>query len=249
MGLGMTVAVPQSMTLTSGALARMIDVSAVQAFHTESDIRSLAGIASEHGFVAAHALPHFMPLLRSLLPVTGPTMAGGPVGFPSGGHATAIKVAEARQLVVDGAQELDMMLNVGRLKSGDEGYVGDEVRSVLEAIAPVPLKVILEISLLTDDEIRRGAAIVARSGAAFVKTGTGWTAGGTTLEKVRLISEEVGGTVGIKASGGIRSLETIAAMIELGVTRFGINTQVAVDLVRRCASAPGGAIPLRTAGA
>jgi deoxyribose-phosphate aldolase len=225
-------------------LAALIDISAVQAFHGEQDVRKLAEIAGAEGFVAAHVLPGFVPLLRSLLPHGGTTMVGGPVGFPSGGHTTKTKVAEATNLVSDGAQELDLMINVGRLKSNDLAYVRADVRAVVEAIAPVPLKVILELVHLTDDEIRKGAAIVAESGAAFVKTGTGWTPNATTPEKLRLIIETVDGAVEVKASGGIRSLEAIVEMVRIGVTRFGINTNVAVDLVRQCAALPGGRLEL-----
>lgn len=233
-----------SARLDAAALAGLIDISAVQAFHSEADVRELARIATGHGFVAAHVLPHFVPLLRSLVPAGSATLVGGPVGFPSGAHTTRTKLAEAAGLVADGAEELDMMINVGRLRSGDLGYVATEIRAVAEAIAPVPLKVILEIAYLTDDEIRRAADIVAESGAAFVKTGTGWTAGGTTVEKMRLIADAVAGRVAIKASGGIRSLDTIRDMLALGVTRFGINTTVAVDLVRQCAALPGGGLAL-----
>lgn len=225
-------------------LAALIDISAVQAFHSEQDVRELAEIAVAQGFVAAHVLPHFVPLLRSLLPREGATMVGGPVGFPSGGHTAKIKAAEAAGLVAAGAQELDMMINVGRLKSNDLAYVRADIRAVVEAIAPVPLKVILELAHLSDDEIRKGAEIVADSGAAFVKTGTGWTPNATTAERLRLIIDTVGGAVGVKASGGIRSLETIAEMLRLGVTRFGINTKVAVDLVRQCTELPGGRLDL-----
>jgi len=228
--------------LSSSDLAALIDISTVQAFHTEHDVRALAAVASANDFIAAHVLPNFVPLLRSLLPREGRTLAAGPVGFPSGGHVTAIKVAEARQLVADGAQELDMMINVGRLKSADYAYVGDDIRAVVEAIAPLPLKVILEIGHLSDDEIKRGCEIVAGSGAAFVKTGTGWTPHATTIEKIRLITGFVGGAVEVKASGGIRTLDTVATMVGLGVTRFGINAQVAADLVRQCAALPGGTL-------
>ena len=230
--------------LTSSDLAALIDVSAVQAFHNADDILTLAATAVEHAFIAAHVLPHFVPVLRRLIPAGGRTLVGGPVGFPSGGHVTATKVAEARQLVVDGGQELDMMINVGRLKSGDLAYVRDEIRAVVEAVAPVPLKVILEIAHLSDDEIKQGCEMVVTSGAAFVKTGTGWAGNGTTVEKIRLITGFVGGAIGVKASGGIRTLEVIATMVGLGVTRFGINTHVAVDLIRQCAALPGGQLPI-----
>ncbi len=231
---------PRAAALTPRDLAALIDISAVQAFSTEADVRELAEIATAEGFIAAHVLPNFVPLLRSLIPQGCGTMVGGPIGFPSGGHATRIKVAEAIALAADGAEELDMMINVGRLKSGDLDYVAADIRAVVEAIAPVPLKVILEMAHLTDAEIRRGSAIVAESGAAFVKTGTGWTASATTVERLRIIIETVAGAVQVKASGGIRDLGTIADMLRLGVTRFGINTRVAVNLVRQCAVLPGG---------
>ena len=236
---------PESMD--AEGLAALIDISAVQAFHTEQDVRALAKIATENRFIAAHALPHFVPLLRSLIPADSFTMVGGPVGFPSGGHATQTKIAEARTLVADGAQELDMMMNIGRLKSGDTDYVASEIRAMVEAVAPVPLKVIIELYHLSDDEIRRASEIVAESGAAFVKTGTGWTPSATTVENIRIIAETVRGRVAIKASGGIRSLETIREMIGLGVSRFGINTRTAVDLVRECAALPGGRLTLSNA--
>jgi len=220
--------------LSSSRLAQMIDISAVQAFHTEDDIRNLAGLALERRFVAAHALPHFVPLLRSLIPVNSSTLVGAPIGFPSGGHTTMIKLAEARALVQAGADELDMMINLGRLKSGDLSYVQDEIKAVVEIIAPIPLKVILEVSRLTDDEIRQGSESVVEGGAAFVKTGTGWTGEATTLTHIRMINAVVQGKCGIKASGGIRNLETIKTMLSLGVTRFGINTRVAVELMTEC---------------
>jgi len=229
--------------LTSAALAQMIDISAVQAFHGEADIRALAEIATRHGFIAAHALPHFVPLLRSLVPRGGATLVGGPVGFPSGGHTTETKVLEARRLARDGAEELDMVINLGRLKSGDLSYVREEVVAVVQAVAPLPLKLILEITYLSDDELKRGCEIAVEAGAAFVKTGTGWTGEPTTVERVRTIAGVVDGAIGIKASGGIRSLETIAAMVALGVTRFGVNTRAAVALVAECAALPGGVLP------
>ena len=227
---------PGSWTLSSSELARMIDVSAVQSFHTESDIRQLAASALESRFIAAHALPHFVPLLRSLIPHGAPTLVGAPIGFPSGGHMTTIKVAEARALVDAGADELDMVINLGRLKSGSRRYVVNEIKAVVGAIAPLPLKVILEVSRLTNDEIQQGSECVVEGGAAFVKTGSGWMSEPTTIEHVRLISMVVCGSLQIKASGGIRDLKTVHSMILLGVTRFGINASVALDLLKECAT-------------
>ena len=146
-----------------------------------------------------------------------------------------IKLAEARWLVEAGADELDMMINIGRLKSGDLRYVRDEIKAVVEVVAPIPLKVILEVSRLTDDEIRQGSESIMEAGAAFVKTGTGWTGEPTTLKHIRIINAVLQGTCGIKASGGIQNLETIKAMLSVGVTRFGINTRVALEVMKECA--------------
>ncbi|MCX5569913.1 deoxyribose-phosphate aldolase [Kaistia nematophila] len=234
-------------SLSAADLAQRIDISAVQTFHAEADIRSLAALAVENGFIAAHALPNFVPLLRSLVPAGGRTLVGGPIGFPSGGHMTAIKVAEAAALREAGADELDMMINVGRLKSGDLNYVRDEIAAVIEAAAPVPLKVILELHHLTDTEIETAADIVASSGAAFVKTGTGWTPAAATLPRIRLIAAVVAGRAGIKASGGIRDLATVAEMVALGVTRFGINTASAIELVKQVDALPGGRLAIAPA--
>ena len=129
----------------------MIDVSAVQAFDSDEDVRELAEIAVRRGFIMAHALPHFVPLLRSLIPRGGQTKVGGPVGFPSGGHSTATKIVEAQELVRFGAEEVDLMMNIGRLKSGDVGYVQHEIAAVVEAVQPIPVKVIIEEGRLSDD--------------------------------------------------------------------------------------------------
>ncbi|MBP7002748.1 deoxyribose-phosphate aldolase [Amaricoccus sp.] len=238
--------VPSSRMLSPRDLAQMIDISAVQAFHTEADVRDVAAVARAEGFVAVHALPNFTALLAELLPPEAGVLVGGPIGFPSGGSLTSTKVAEARGLVADGAAEVDMMMNIGRLKSGDDAWVAADLGAVIEAASPVPVKVIIEVSRLTDDEIRRAAALVAEAGAAFVKTGTGWTGLPTTLHHVRLIREAAGPDIGIKASGGIRDLDTVARMVAAGVTRFGINTQMARELIAECGRLDGGG--LRIAG-
>lgn len=231
-------------TLSPRDLARMTDISAVQSFHTEADVRDVAGVALAEGFIAVHALPHFTALLAQLLPAESGVLVGGPIGFPSGGSLTETKLAEARGLVRDGATEVDMMMNIARLKSGDDAYVARELAEVIAAVAPVPVKVIIEVSRLTEDEIRRAARLVAQAGAAFVKTGTGWTGLPTTLRHVELIREAAGPDIGIKASGGIRDLDTVARMVAAGVTRFGINTQVARDLVAECRALPGGVLAI-----
>lgn len=213
------------------SIARAIDISAVRAHHAEADVHDLAAKAREGRFVNAHVLPHWVPLLRGLLEGSD-TLVGAPVGFPGGGHTTRVKVAEAEGLLADGVQELDVVVNVGRLRSGDEAYVAADVAAV-RAVVPrtVPLKVILETSLLTPEEVGRGATLAAAAGADFVKTGTGWTGVATDLETVRLIREATHGTVSVKASGGLRDLDTLLAMQEAGVERFGVGVEPALAIL------------------
>jgi deoxyribose-phosphate aldolase len=219
--------------LSRANLARMIDISAVQAFHTADDVTELARIAAQQKFVAAHALPNFVTLLRDRL--TGSqTMTGAPVGFPSGGSTTRIKVAEARELVELGVQELDLMINLGRVCSGDFSYVLQEIRAVVNAVAPVPVKVILEIHYLSDDQIKRGCELSIQGGADFVKTATGWAPSGATLERIELITRFVRDAIKVKASGGIRDLESVEKMWRMGVKRFGINAAAAISILADC---------------
>ena len=232
--------------LSPRGLAQRIDISTVQAHHTEADVRDVVQTAIRHEFIAVHALPNYLALLRQLVPVGGSTLVGGPVGFPSGGSTTAIKVAEAIELAGAGAEELDLMINVGRLTAGDLRYVVSEIRTVVEAVAPLPLKVILEVSLLSELEIARGTEAVIEGGAAFVKTGTGWRTG-TTIEQVRTIAQTAQGLVAIKASGGIRSLDMVAEMTRLGVTRFGVSSRHAVELVQACERLPESRLEIATA--
>lgn len=217
--------------LSGRQLARMIDISAVQAQHGRADVEQLATHALAGAFVAAHVLPSWLPLLRSLL--TGSTTnAGSPVGFPSGGSATPVKVAEARWLLEQGVQEMDVVTNIGLVRSGELTAATDDVAAVLDAVAgQVPVKVILEVGLLDAAQLRDAARVAVDAGATSLKTGTGWQGVATTAEHVRAIRDIAGPSREIKASGGIRSLDQVRELIDAGATRFGINTAVAVELV------------------
>ncbi|MBL8153987.1 MAG: deoxyribose-phosphate aldolase [Anaerolineae bacterium] len=216
-------------------IAKMIDISAVQAPHGEQDIRELVQVAQTYGFGAIHVLPAWVSFTRALLAGSTEIALGAPVGFPSGGSHTLIKRAEAVQLVADGVDEFDMMLNVGKLRSHDDAYVLDDLRAVISAVK-VPAKVILETHYLNDDEIRRACEMCIQAGAAFIKTSTGWAETGATIENITLIAECVRGRIGIKAAGGIRDLDSLMHMYRLGVRRFGINVQAAVDIVQAARS-------------
>jgi deoxyribose-phosphate aldolase len=230
------------MELTAKDIARMIDISAVQAPHGEKEIRDCVKSAKEFSFVAVHALPCWVPFLKGLLADRPDIMVGAPVGFPGGAHRTETKVTEAKGLVQDGVHEMDMMLNVGKLRSGDVRYCEDDIRAVVKAVAPIPVKVILEVHYLDPDQLKRACEAAINGGAAFVKTATGWAPSGATLEVVRQITSFVGSRIKVKAAGGIRSLDTLLAMYRMGVSRFGINLNAAVEIVKAVAAMPGGAV-------
>jgi deoxyribose-phosphate aldolase len=230
------------MTLTNKDFARLIDLSAVRAECDETEIRELAATARRLGVVCVFGLPCHTRLLTSLLADVPHIGIGGVVGFPSGAHTTAIKIAEVRQQLADGATELDMVINVGQLRSGNDPAVREDIRAVVAAAGGVPVKVILECHWLTGGQIRVGSELAVEAGAAWVKTATGWAPTGATLENLTIIRDAVGGRAGIKAAGGVRDLATLVAMYRLGVRRFGISTANGIRILEDCAAQPGGTV-------
>jgi deoxyribose-phosphate aldolase len=222
--------------------AQLIDISAVQAFHGKEEIDDLVSVAKEYSFKAVHVLPSWVTYLKGLLVDSDKILIGAPVGFPSGGNKTEIKVIEAQHLVDDGAQELDMMMNVGKLRSGQYEVVLDDVKRVIDTIHPLPVKVILETHYLTHDEIKKGCEICIEAGADFVKTSTGWAETGATLDVVKLITSFVGDSIQVKAAGGVRGVDAFIEMYKMGVTRFGINAQASMELIDEINGRPGGEI-------
>ncbi len=150
------------------------------------------------------------------------------IGFPLGAMSTAAKVAETEIAVADGATEIDMVLNVGHLKDGDDGIVERDIAAVVKAAGNAGVKVILECCLLTDDEIVRACEASVRAGAAFVKTSTGFSTGGATLEDVRLMRKTVGDRCKVKAAGGIHNRAEALAMVEAGADRLGTSSGIAI---------------------
>jgi deoxyribose-phosphate aldolase len=233
--------VPDPSGFSLDRLPRFVDISCVQAFHNRDDIDELAREARESDFVSAHVLPNRVPYLRERLEGSR-TLVGSPVGFPSGGATTATKVYEAERLLRDGAQELDVVANIGRLRSGDPAYVTSELAEVAAVVGgAVPLRVILEVGHLGEKEIRLGCDCAVEAGIGWVKTATGWSGVPSTVEHIRIIAGQLGGRARMKAAGGIRDLATIQAMADLGVTRFGMNAAVAKELARQAAEAAGAA--------
>jgi deoxyribose-phosphate aldolase len=236
------------MPLSLPQLARMMDLSAVRTDVDLIEVRALAATAQRYHCICAFVLPCYLPELKRLLAAAPDVGVGAVAGFPSGAHSTATKVAEAREQIAQGATEVDMVINVGMLRSGCDQYVEDDIRAVVEAARGIPVKVILEAHYLTDDQIVRGSQLVVRAGAAFVKTGTGWAPTGATLHNVRLIKSAIGDAAQIKAAGGVRDLETVVEMLRLGVTRFGVSLASAVKILEQCAALGGISLPGEACG-
>jgi len=215
-------------------LARRIDISCVRAQNSENDVRLLAAEAKHWHCINAHVLPNWLPLLRELLEGSD-TFAASPVVFSAGGVTTETKIFEAEQLVQIGVQELDVVLNIGRLIDGDLAYVKNELRSIIGAVPPsIPVKAIIEVSHLNEEQIRIATRLVAESGSAFVKTGTGW-AGPVSAAAIEIIARELeicgGQHVQIKAAGGIRTPQDVEQLASVGATRFGIGLTAAVEIL------------------
>jgi len=214
-------------TLSPSQLAAFIDHTILKAEATAGDIEKLCAEAREHKFYSVCVNGSRIAEARHFLEGTDIKVAGV-VGFPLGAMAADAKRFETEAAVDDGAQEIDVVLNLGRLKDGDDQYVLRELRDVAEAADERTVKVILETCLLTDEQKVRACKLVVESGAHFVKTSTGFSAGGATVADVRLMRETVGPKFGVKASGGIRDTKTALAMIEAGATRLGTSASVAI---------------------
>ena len=216
-------------------LANMIDLTAVRAEDDEAVVRALADAAKKYRPICVCTLPGHTPLLRHLLADEPDIHIVGAVGFPSGGNTTATKVAETQELLHMGCSELDMVINIGLLRSGRYQRVLDDIRGVVDVAGAAPVKVILECHYLSPDQIRVGCELCIQAGASFVKTSTGWAPTGATLENVALIKSCVGDAIAVKAAGGIRDLDTVMEMYRLGARRFGVGLSSAISIFEECA--------------
>jgi deoxyribose-phosphate aldolase len=212
-------------------LARYIDHTLLRPEATEAEVRKLVEEAAEHGFASVCIPPVYVAMAAEILWGT-PVAVGTVVGFPLGYVHPEVRRAESRQAVADGAGELDTVLNLSWLKSGDDRRVLSDLTGWVLAMRTerdgLILKVILETALLTDEEKARGARLAVESGADFVKTSTGFSKGGATVEDVALLARTAGGKIGVKASGGIRDAATARAMIAAGATRLGTSSGVGI---------------------
>lgn len=212
---------------------RMIDISAVKTDSTWDEVMQSVEAAKRYHIKCVFAMPLFTPTLKEMLADTPDVLLGGTAGFPSGEDTTATKVAATKELLQMGCDEIDIVIAVGALKSGKDQYVYDDIRAVREVVVGKPLKTILEVTCLTDDEIKRGAEIAVRAGANYVKTGTGWMPNPTTLHHVRLIRETIGDAAKIKAAGGVNSLEFIDELIGAGCSRFGLSYKKTINFLKQ----------------
>jgi len=218
-------------------IARIIDHTALKPETTEDDIQSLCDEARRYCFASVCVNPCYVPLAADLLAGT-PSAVCTVIGFPLGATQTAVKATEAELAVRDGATEVDMVLNVGKHKSGRYDYVEKDIRAVVEAARAsrrgangaqrALVKVILETVLLTDEEKVIACVLAQNAGADFVKTSTGFSRGGATAADVALMRRVVGETMGVKASGGVRSYEDAQTMVAHGATRIGASASVAI---------------------
>lgn len=208
-------------------LAKTIDHTLLKPDAQAADIEKLCREAVEHGFFSVCVNSSWVPLAVSLVEGSGVAVAAV-TGFPLGAMHTAAKAFETERAVADGATEIDTVLHVGRLKQGDDTYVLEDLKSVVTAAGGKGVKVIFETCLLTDEEKERACRISVEAGAAFVKTSTGFSTGGATLDDVRLMHKTVAGRCAVKASGGIRDRAAALAMIEAGASRLGTSAGIAI---------------------
>lgn len=212
------------MSLTRAELARMVDHTLLKPEATRADVEALIVEGRALGVLAVCVSPSMLPIHAEGL-VTAVV-----AGFPSGKHHSLVKGAEARLAVDQGAREIDMVIDVGAAVEGDYNAVLADILTVREAIGPSTiLKVIIESAALSEDAIVETCMAAERAGANFVKTSTGFhPAGGASVEAVKLMAATVGGRIGVKASGGIRTTEAALAMVEAGATRLGLSGTRAV---------------------
>lgn len=218
--------------MTAKEAARMIDISAVRTPHSLTDIRRVVDIAKQYGFINVHSLPCWTKTVSELLADEPEIYVGAPVGFPGGAHKTCVKVLEAQELLADGVQEMDIVMNVGKFKNKEYGYVQNELDQII-ALAPedVKTKVIIELNCLTDEEMYEACRLVMDTKADFIKTGTGWIPGDANLSRIEKIKKLTDGKIKVKAAGGIRTRAEFLALCSIGVERFGINTKSALEIV------------------
>ena len=215
-------------------VAARIDHTALKPATTEAEIRHLCLEAMNYHFASVCVNPTWVALAAELL-ADSPVRTCTVIGFPLGATLSAVKAYETAASIATGAQEVDMVINIGLLKDAHYDEVRQDIRGVVKAARsaggrsrPVVVKVIIETALLTEFEKRMACILAAEAGADFVKTSTGFSGGGATVEDFRLMRQVVGPQMGVKASGGIRNAEAALALLEAGATRLGVSAGVTI---------------------
>lgn len=209
--------------------ASLVDHTLLKPEASESDIKKLCQEAVQYGFASVCVNPSWVKKAAEFLKGSSVPVCTV-IGFPLGATLSDVKAFEARRAIFNGAREVDMVINLGALKSGDDCAVEDDIRAVASAAHEngVLCKVIIETALLTDDEKVRACLASKNAGADFVKTSTGFAKGGATVEDVALMRRVVGANLGVKASGGVKGIEDARAMFEAGATRIGASVGVKI---------------------
>jgi len=216
-------------------VAKMIDHSLLQPTLTLADLESGCRLAIEYDVASVCILPYYLPRCAALLKGSA-VKASTTVGFPHGGHTTAIKLAEARQAIDDGAEELDMVVNISQVLSGNWDYVRREIQTIVDAVhaAGQKVKVIFENAYLKDEHKIALCQICGEARADWVKTSTGYAPSGATVDDLRLMRQHSPAHVQVKAAGGVRDLDTLLAVRALGATRCGASrTKEILDEAKR----------------
>lgn len=206
---------------------KYIDHTILKAVATKNDVKKLCEEAIKYDFMSVCVNPHFVAYASELLKDSD-VLVCTVVGFPLGANTTEVKVFETVDAIKNGADEIDMVINVGELKNGNYSYVEEEIRRVVEASDGKLVKVILETCYLTDEEIREASLCAKRAKADFVKTSTGFGSAGATVHAVSIMRATVGNEMGVKASGGVRSKADMEDMIKAGANRIGCSAGVQI---------------------
>lgn len=208
-------------------LAKYIDNTLLKSAATPEQIKALCEESVRYGFASVCVNPGYVKLAAECLEGTDVNVCTV-IGFPLGANTTAVKAFEAQMAADEGAVELDMVINVGALKAGDDETVFNDIAAVVKAGGGKLVKVIIETFLLTDEEKVRACQLAVKAGADYVKTCTGFCGGGANTHDIALMRETVGPDIGVKASGGVRTREDALALIEAGATRIGTSSGKAI---------------------
>ncbi|MDD2203291.1 MAG: deoxyribose-phosphate aldolase [Bacilli bacterium] len=208
-------------------LNKYIDHTNLKANATKNDIKKLCDEAIKYNFASVCINPFYVKYAHSLLKKSN-VAAGTVIGFPLGANTTKIKVSEVKQALKDGAEELDMVINIGALKAGDYDYVEHEIAAMVEAANGYVLKVIIETSYLNEEEIIKMCEICKNNFVHFIKTSTGFSDTGATIENVSFMRQHIGDILEIKASGGIKNYDDAIALIDAGATRIGTSNGIKI---------------------